>query len=1220
MAQTGANNLLQQKIAEKLIATQYYIDNNQNNVINVLPANAKVTSSPEQDCNSAIPVCQNIYNTAASYSGAGNTSEIPSNSTCLGENEKNSVWYTFTSGTSGNLAFQISPNNLNDDYDFALYDITGASCADINNGGLSPIRCNYAANAGLTGLSSSGTNASEGAGGSNQSSVYPTQPGKTYVLIISNYSATQSGYSLDFSSGTASIFDNTAPTIANVVAPCGSSVLTFEASEQVQCSAIAANGSDFTVAGTGGPYTVTAAAGINCGANVAQISLTITPALSGVGPWTVGVQTGSDANSLIDACGNAMAADTKTFTSLPPNASITGPSDLCSSSVFALSASAGGTYTWTGSGVPAGQENQQSLSISGLASGNYTYNVTIGFGTCGNATATHTVQISSGPNSNFLALPDFTICAGTPVTFSNTTAYTELSCGGLGISPCSTIGASCAFGLSTCQATNPIHDWSFGDPGSANNTSTTDSPSHTYTVPGVYAVTLIEQQSGFFGGSLTCSSQIVKSITVLPNTPTLTASPSVTLCSGETTILSVNGGQTYTWTPIDGLSSSNTNSTIASPTTTIIYTVSAQGCSTIGTKTIEVVVSNNPPAISIVGTNTICPNVNNVGYNVTAFSNTTYSWSVPAGVTLTSSSTTTNTNISVNYGNTAGTISVTATNLCGTTTQTIDVSISTITVSTVPSSIVLCSGDSFTATATGANFYNWLPSAGLSSTTASIVTGSPTVSTTYTVTGRQGFCYDTAIVVVTVVNGSGPLQVSPSVTTCPTGSVTLTANGAGSYTWSPSSSIIGSVNNPSAIVNPSVTTTYSVQGLGCTGIISNTVDVTVFNTLPVSAIPSPTALCSGGSSTLTASGANAYTWLPTNGLSTSNGSITVATPTISSSYTVTGSIGTCTNTAVVNIVVSTTPVYSVTPNSASICAGQSAVLTATANGISSYTWNTGSSQNPLTVTPTVTTTYTVSDNSSCPGQGIITVTVNSIPTISVNSGTICANKTITLTASGTASSYTWSNGSLQHTIAVSPGSASTYTVTGSNAFGCSTTQTTTVNVDNPIAGFSGMPNAIESIETILTLQNTSTGASSIAWETCYGSVSTSSIISLPLLDIGICCVKLYAFEGLCVDSITKCVNVMQKTHIIVPNVFTPNGDGKNDVFTLDAIGIGEISASIFDRWGLKMFESTATGNIRWDGKTKGGSTVADGTYYYIIKATGLDDEKYDLKGTVNVFQ
>ncbi len=97
-----------------------------------------LTTGPEQQCNSAIPVCQNIYSTTASYSGNGSSQEIPGN-TCLGSNELNSVWYTFTSSSAGNIAFNITPNVIGQDYDFALYNITGTNCSAISSGALTPI-------------------------------------------------------------------------------------------------------------------------------------------------------------------------------------------------------------------------------------------------------------------------------------------------------------------------------------------------------------------------------------------------------------------------------------------------------------------------------------------------------------------------------------------------------------------------------------------------------------------------------------------------------------------------------------------------------------------------------------------------------------------------------------------------------------------------------------------------------------------------------------------------------------------------------------------------------------------------------------------------------------------------------------------------------------------------------------------------------------------------
>ncbi|MBK7309364.1 MAG: gliding motility-associated C-terminal domain-containing protein [Sphingobacteriaceae bacterium] len=89
----------------------------------------------------------------------------------------------------------------------------------------------------------------------------------------------------------------------------------------------------------------------------------------------------------------------------------------------------------------------------------------------------------------------------------------------------------------------------------------------------------------------------------------------------------------------------------------------------------------------------------------------------------------------------------------------------------------------------------------------------------------------------------------------------------------------------------------------------------------------------------------------------------------------------------------------------------------------------------------------------------------------------------------------------------------------------------------------------------------------------------------------------------------------------VPNVFTPNGDKVNDVFRLIAASLLEIEATIFDRWGNKVYEVTSgTGNIGWDGKNMFGKECPSGTYFYMIKAKGKDAQEYDLKGNVTLFR
>ncbi|MGZ3901827.1 MAG: T9SS type B sorting domain-containing protein, partial [Bacteroidia bacterium] len=89
----------------------------------------------------------------------------------------------------------------------------------------------------------------------------------------------------------------------------------------------------------------------------------------------------------------------------------------------------------------------------------------------------------------------------------------------------------------------------------------------------------------------------------------------------------------------------------------------------------------------------------------------------------------------------------------------------------------------------------------------------------------------------------------------------------------------------------------------------------------------------------------------------------------------------------------------------------------------------------------------------------------------------------------------------------------------------------------------------------------------------------------------------------------------------IPNVFTPNGDGSNDLFFLHTTNITSITASIFDRWGNKVYEVTSeTGNIAWDGKNQEGKECPSGTYFYIIKSTGKDAKAYDQKGNVSLYR
>jgi hypothetical protein len=273
-------------------------------------------SAPEQDCRSGIPVCQSTYSQAQSYSGVGATQEAVS--TCLTGGESNSVWYVFTTQTSGSLTFQLNTTN---DYDFALYNISAAGCAGVPAS--APIRCNFSATPGVTGLVLPAQ--SETPPLSVSSTDAPTMSGvnisagQTYALLVNNYSGDRNGYNLSFG-GSAQITDNTLPTLASAFLDPAKSEIELTTSEPVLCSSIAPNGSDFSLAAPGGA-TVTGATGVGCGTFTSRIRLTYTlRAVEACGAWQITAKQGSDGNTLIDNCRNSLVGGATVSLTTPPSA------------------------------------------------------------------------------------------------------------------------------------------------------------------------------------------------------------------------------------------------------------------------------------------------------------------------------------------------------------------------------------------------------------------------------------------------------------------------------------------------------------------------------------------------------------------------------------------------------------------------------------------------------------------------------------------------------------------------------------------------------------------------------------------------------------------------------------------------------------------------------------------------------------------------------------
>jgi hypothetical protein len=219
-------------------------------------------------------------------------------------------------------------------------------------------------------------------------------------------------------------------------------------------------------------------------------------------------------------------------------------------------------------------------------------------------------------------------------------------------------------------------------------------------------------------------------------------------------------------------------------------------------------------------------------------------------------------------------------------------------------------------------------------------------------------------------------SVAGSNSICVGSSATFTASGVNSYSWS-----TGALT-ATALVSPTVNATYSVIGTTSVGCQAQLLQSLTVVALPsVSASPNTSAICVGSSASLTGSGASTYSW--SNGANTAT---TAVSPTISATYTVTGtsSVG-CVNTATTGITVNQLPsVTAITTETNMLCTGQSATLTS--GGANTYVWNTTATTAVIVISPTVTTSYTVTgtDANGCQNTATVTQNVSNCTGLAVN--------------------------------------------------------------------------------------------------------------------------------------------------------------------------------------------------------------------------------------------
>lgn len=1027
------------------------------------------------DCSGAVNVC-----TSASFavdpSGSGSVVEFTSgsfsnpsinpgsaNSGCLLTGEANSTWMVVNIATTGTLEFSFGTDAASSNcLDWIMWPYAGpASCTQIINNTLAPVRCNW--NGACEGYTGIATPLPPGGHPTNFEPELNVTCGQQYLICLSNYSSASTTIPLSFF-GTASISCSTfTPITVNNATIC-----------------------------PGAPATLTATGGLTYSwspGGMTTASVTVSPAAT-----TTYTVTGNG------ACGSGTAIATVTvlpagdplcITTCTATATNTGP--YCVGGTVQLNGGGGGSYSWSGPNGFTSTLQNPTVAATAAAAGVYTLTITVA--TC-TSTATTTVVINPVATAN--AGPAQSVCAGGTITlagtigggassatwtapsgtFSNasslTSTYTPSITTGtvtLTLTTNDPAGPCNAVTSTVVITVNPVPTVVAGAPqtvcaGTAVTLAATGATTYSWNNGATQGVSFTPATTTTYtvtGTTLGCINTSTVTVTVNP-IPAVNAGPDVSICTGGSTTLTVSGATTYSWAPGGMTTAAITVAPVATTTYTVIGT--SLGCTSTDAVTVTVLANapiNAGPDVAIcVGVPT----------TLTATGGTTYTWNnglgVGNGVAVTPLSTTTYSVIGTNAAGCLGTDAI------------------TVVVNPIPTVVAgspqtVCAGTPVTLTAAGATTYSWNNgiTQGLAFT--------PTATTTYTVTGTSLGCTNTSTVLVTV-NTIPTVVAGPPQTVCIGTAVTLTATGASAYTWNN-----GITQGVSFI--PTATTTYTVIGTsaaGCTN--SNNVTVTV-NPLPIVNAGPDQTVCSGATVTLSGTGASTYTW--NNGVT--NG--TAFTPAVGSiTYTVTGtSAASCINTdqVVVNVNPNPSPIINGPTN---YCIGNPALLS-TSIPFTSYNWSTAVTtstasvtiaNNPITVTVTnsfgcssISPAFIVNENSVitsnstqtiCQGQSVlihgvsqsaagiysqtfttancdsvsnVNLVVNPLPV--VNAGVdqiVCTPIATTLTATG-AATYSWNNGISNGMPFTQTIGTTIYTVTGTSAAGCVNTDQVTITV-NPL--------------------------------------------------------------------------------------------------------------------------------------------------------------------------
>jgi gliding motility-associated-like protein len=361
-------------------------------------------------------------------------------------------------------------------------------------------------------------------------------------------------------------------------------------------------------------------------------------------------------------------------------------------------------------------------------------------------------------------------------------------------------------------------------------------------------------------------------------------------------------------------------------------------------------------------------------------------------------------------------------------------------------------------------------------------------------------------------------------------------------------------------------------------------------------------------------------------------------PSVAGTFTVTYTIsGSCGNSDT-EVVIVNSPSNSTINNVTPVCAGTAAfdLTAATAGGSWSGTGITNAANgtfDPNVSGPgTFPITYLISNG--CGSSSTQNVTVNQLPTPSTTPdvSTGCAPLCVQFTGSGSALcnsvSYNFGDGITSSSSDPSHCyNAGTYsvTITCTDFNGCSGTNSIPVIINAhavPTAAISVSPSSIVAPNTSVVFTDASTSGGNQIWN--FGDPSSSNNTSFLSSDShtytqeGIYCISLVSINNNgCIDSTSECITVVSDAVFSVPNVFTPNGDGNNDVFFIASSGVKTLECTIYDRWGLKIAQFGAL-NAGWNGRTSAGAVAPDGVYYYTLVITGMNEKVTEKQGFIQL--